>query len=87
MIRRPKPQERLKVIREGIEYDFEVAEEGGYVVTVPLYPSCVSQGETFEEALANVEDALLGCLAAARDLSLPIPLELEPLFRQVARRE
>lgn len=66
MIRGLKPQERLKVIKEGIEYDFEVAEEGDYVVTVPLYPSCVSQGETSEEALGNIEDALLGCLAAAR---------------------
>jgi predicted RNase H-like HicB family nuclease len=84
-MRKLKPEEKFKVIREGIEYDFEIAEEGGYVVTVPLYSSCVSQGETFEEALANIEDALLGCLAAAQNLNLSIPQELEPLLRQVAK--
>lgn len=76
---------KFKVIKEGIEYEFEVAEEGGYVVNVPLYPSCVSQGDTFEEALVNIEDALLGCLTAAHDLNLPIPPELEPLLRRVVK--
>ena len=78
-----KPREKLKVIKGGVEYEFEPAEEGGYVVSVPLYPSCVSQGETFEEALANIEDALAGCLLAARELNLPIPKELEPLLEAV----
>ena len=76
---------RFKVIKQGIEYEFETAEEGGYVVSVPLYPSCVSQGESFEEALANIEDALLGCLAAARDLNLPIPKELETFLHQTVK--
>jgi len=71
--------DRFKVIRGGIEYEFEPAEEGGYVASVPLYPSCVSQGETFEEALANVEDALKETLAAARELGLDIPGELTSL--------
>ena len=71
--------DRFKVIRGGIEYEFEPAEEGGYVASVPLYPSCVSQGETFEEALANVEDALKETLAAAKELGLDIPGELTSL--------
>ncbi len=70
-------REKFKVIKDGIEYEFEAAEEGGYVAIVPAYPSCVSQGETFEEALGNVEDALKECLAAARELGLEIPQELE----------
>ena len=73
---------KFKVTKEEIEFEFEAAEEGGYVVSVPLYPSCVSQGETFEEALANVEDALSGCLLAARDLNLPIPRQLEHYLHQ-----
>ena len=76
---------KFRVNKEGIEYEFEAAEEGGYVVTVPLYPSCLSQGDTFEEALANIEDALLGCLTAARDLNLPIPDALEPFLRQAVK--
>ena len=59
-----------------VEYEFEPAEEGGYVASVPLCPSCVSQGESFEEALANVEDALRETLAAAKELGLEIPAEL-----------
>ena len=76
---------KFKVTKDGIEYEFEAVEESGYVVSVPLYASCVSQGETFEEALVNVEDALLGCLTAARDLNLPIPQALEPILRQVVK--
>lgn len=60
----------------GVKFLFEVAEEGGYVVSVPAYPSCVTQGESFEEALGNAQDALQGCLAAARDLGLEVPAEL-----------
>ena len=77
-----KAKDRLTVVKEGIEYQFQVAEEGGYVVSVPAYPSCVSEGDTFEEALENIQDALLGCLAAARDLVLPIPPQLHALAQQ-----
>ncbi len=69
----PAVRGKFTVVRNGIEYEFEPADEGGYVVSVPHYPSCVSQGETFEEALGNVEDALRESLAAAKDLGLEIP--------------
>ncbi|WP_456328420.1 type II toxin-antitoxin system HicB family antitoxin [Archaeoglobus sp.] len=36
----------------------EEAEEGGYVVYVPSLPGCVSQGETKEEALENIKEAI-----------------------------
>ena len=81
-MKRKKSPATFKVTKEGVEFLFETAEEGGYVVSVPLYPSCASQGETFEEALANIEDALLGCLLAARDLNMPIPKELEHILHQ-----
>ena len=71
--------ERFRVIHRGVEYEFEVAEEGGYVVSVPAYPSAVSEGDTFEEALANGEDALRECLIAAKELGLEIPRDLLPL--------
>jgi len=68
--------DRFTVIKDGIEYEFEAAEEGGYVVSVPLYPSCLSDGDTFEEALVNIEDALRDTLLAAKELGLDIPAEL-----------
>ena len=41
---------------------FEPAEEGGYVVSVPALPGCVTQGETFEEAQQMAKDAIGGYL-------------------------
>lgn len=35
-------------------------EEGGYTVTVPSLPGCISEGETIEEALENIKDAVEG---------------------------
>jgi predicted RNase H-like HicB family nuclease len=32
--------------------------DGGYAVTVPVLPGCVSQGDTREEALANIREAI-----------------------------
>jgi len=48
--------ENLKLENEGMsEYQFTIilhpdTEEGGYAVTVPALPACVTQGETLEEA-------------------------------------
>lgn len=56
---------------------FEPAPEGGYVVYVPALPGCMTQGETFEEAQRNAQDAVEGYLAASRDLEEEIPQENE----------
>jgi len=39
------------------------AEEGGYWAEVPAIPGCVSQGETIEELLANIHEAVEACLS------------------------
>ena len=39
------------------------AEEGGYWAEVPSIPGCATQGETFEELLKNLYEAVEGCLA------------------------
>lgn len=39
------------------------AEEGGYWAEVPALPGCVTQGETFEELLSNLYEAVEGCLS------------------------
>ena len=36
----------------------EPCEEGGYTVYVPSLPGCISEGDTFEEALANIKKAI-----------------------------
>ena len=39
------------------------AEEGGYWADVPAIEGCATQGETFEELLQNLDDAVDGCLS------------------------
>lgn len=39
------------------------AEEGGYWAEVPAIPGCATQGETFEELLGNLYEAVEGCLS------------------------
>lgn len=39
------------------------AEEGGYWAEVPALPGCFTEGETREELLANIKEAIRGCLA------------------------
>lgn len=37
---------------------FEPSDEGGYTVYVPSLPGCISEGDTLEEALANIREAI-----------------------------
>jgi predicted RNase H-like HicB family nuclease len=39
------------------------AEEGGYWAEVPAIPGCATQGETFEELLQKLYEAVEGCLS------------------------
>ena len=52
---------KFHLVKDGImkfRVVLEEAEEGGYVVYVPALPGCVSQGETKEEALENIKEAI-----------------------------
>ncbi len=62
---------RFKVV---LEPDFE---DGGYTVSCPALPGCHSQGDTREEALANIRDAIEGYLFSLKKHGLPIPSEEE----------
>lgn len=78
----------IQIIKDKITYQLIPADEGGYVVRVTDYPSCLSQGETIDEALANIEDALIGCLTVDQEQSLSIPKHLEAWLEQVlSKRE
>lgn len=41
-----------------IKVVLEPAEEGGYTVFVPSLPGCISEGNTLEEALQNIKEAI-----------------------------
>ena len=36
----------------------EPSDEGGYTVSVPALPGCISEGDNIDEALANVQEAI-----------------------------
>lgn len=59
---------------------FEPAEEGGYVVSVPALPGCVTEGDTLEEAVEMVKDAIRGYIASLRKHKEPILAEKSPSF-------
>jgi predicted RNase H-like HicB family nuclease len=46
------------------------AEEGGYWAEAPSIPGCATQGDTYEELLSNIVEALEGCLAIDIDETL-----------------
>ena len=50
----------------------EKAEEGGFVVSCPHFPGCVTQGETVEEAREMIKDAIKGCIVSAKHHGDPI---------------
>jgi len=52
-------------------------ERGGYTVTVPSLPGCISQGETWEEALKNIEEAIAGYIETLKILKKPVPVEVQ----------
>lgn len=51
----------------------EPQEEGGYTVYVPSLPGCVSQGETTEEAMTNIREAIEVYLDSLKERRIPLP--------------
>lgn len=52
--------------------------EGGYVVTCPLLPELITEGDTANEAVINANDALEVIIEAYKKLGKPIPVTLFP---------
>lgn len=50
--------------------------EGGFTVTSPLLPELITEGNTIEEAMDNVRDALEATIEAYQDSNRPLPKNL-----------
>ena len=50
-------------------------EDGIWVIECPAIPGCVSQGQTREEAIENIEDAIRLCLEVRAERGLPLTME------------
>ena len=64
-----------KIVEKVLRYNaiFEPAEEGGFVVTVPKLAGLVTEGDTFEEAMEMVKDAIRGYLEVLQENKEEIP--------------
>jgi antitoxin HicB len=51
--------------------------EGGYTVTSPLLPELLTEGDTVEEALENVKDALAAVVEIYHDLGRTLPSQAQ----------
>ena len=59
------------------------AEEGGFWAEVPALPGCYSQGETIEETMENVKEAIEGHLLALKEEREEVPTEEEFVIGRV----
>jgi predicted RNase H-like HicB family nuclease len=50
-------------------------EDGMWIVECPSIPGCVSQGNTKDEALSNVQEAIALCLEVRAEKGLPLTVE------------
>jgi len=57
------------------------AEEGGFWAEVPAIPGCMTQGETIQELIGNLYDAVEGCLSIDMD---KIPLKQKDTVMELA---
>ncbi len=65
---------RFKVILEWNE------DGGGYTVTVPGLPGCITEGDTIDEALENAQEAVVGYFEALKIQGQPLPQREPKLF-------
>ena len=57
------------------------AEEGGFWAEVPALPGCYSQGETREEALDHVKEAIEAYVEVLQEEGQPVPVDTEVVFK------
>jgi predicted RNase H-like HicB family nuclease len=50
-------------------------EDGVWIVECPSIPGCVSQGQTRQEALENIKDAISACLQVRAERGMPLTVE------------
>jgi len=74
----PQKLQQLKMYQYTIL--LEPNREGGYTVTVPALPGCITEGDTFEAAITMARDVIQGYLISLIKHHEPIPTEEAPLI-------
>ena len=68
------------VIEHGVTYRFEETEEGGYFAEVMGLPGCFTEGDSVDETLANIREALALYLEVAESGEIELPQEFRRLL-------
>jgi len=58
-------------------------EDGGYVAECPAIPGCISEGDTLEQALENIRDAISACLETMMEHGWEMPKETDVIVATV----
>lgn len=74
----PQKLKQLKIYQYTVLLEPDRA--GGYTVTVPALPGCITEGDTFEEAIAMARDAIKGYIASLIKHHEPVPMEEAPVI-------
>jgi len=64
----------------------EPEEDGGYSVHCPALPGCSSQGDSVEEALDNIKEAIRGVLKVRQEQAVPLPKETPEIVTEEIRQ-
>lgn len=60
-----------------MQYNYKILlnkeEEGGYMVTIPALPGCITQGDTIDEALAMAKEAIELYIEELQSRAEPLP--------------
>ena len=64
---------RRHIVRFNVTLDRD--EDGVWIVECPSIPGCVSQGETKQQALENIKDAISACLQVRAERGMPLTVE------------
>jgi len=70
----PKPEALEDYFKLNYPVTLFAEPEGGYSVIIPDLPGCMSQGETLQEAMDNIEEARQLWIETALEYGDPIPL-------------
>ena len=57
--------------------------DGGFDVSVPALPGCLTQGDTYEEAISMARECIQGFIEALRKQGLPVPKEHVSLVQRL----
>jgi len=69
-------QQRLKSLHE-VRTTLDRDEDGVWIAECPSIPGCVSQGDTHDEALANIREAIVACLEVRAERGMPLTIETQ----------